>query len=231
MKKFLIVLSVLVGIVTVAIEVGAVAGVVYAVANHVVVVDPGHGGRDNGVSYGELSEADLTLKIANTLKDELETRGIVVALTREDELGLYDNNVRNKKRSDMKRRHDIIERAQPDLVISIHVNSFPRDKSVRGIQTFYHGESGKIFAEKIQGHLNSTNLTDKKRTAMKGDFFILETAYPSVLIECGFISNPGDYESLSSMEYLKTLSSNIADAIILSLQHKEVNRQIPWWSI
>ncbi|MCL2587385.1 MAG: N-acetylmuramoyl-L-alanine amidase [Firmicutes bacterium] len=235
MRKFQIILTIIVGAACLAIEASLVAGLVYALnidPPYVVVIDAGHGGRDNGVSSDFLHEADINLEISRYIRDELQSRGIIVVMTRDDEHSLADGDEPNKKRADMKRRHDIIERAKPDLAISIHVNSFPRIPSVHGIQTFFHGESGQPFAEFIQKHINQTDLCDKDRIAMKGDYFILETAYPSVLIECGFLSNPSDHAKLSNIEYKQTLAKHLADSIMESLKSTTpIQRLTKWYNL
>ena len=240
-NKLALALSVFIGVVVVAAEVGILLGACFAMCQSqdtiavqgsplVVVIDAGHGGRDNGVSSPSgLHEADVNLEISMLLKRELEDRGVLVALTRDDEESLADGDESNKKRADMKRRHDVIERAAPDLVISVHVNSFPAQKSVQGIQTFYHGDVGKTHAQHIQNHLNQTDLCEKKRVAMKGDFFILETEYPSVLVECGFLSNSGDEAKLRDPEYLASLAVHLAEAIVGSVKNSpRVEREINW---
>jgi len=240
-KNLALAFSVLVGVIVIAAEVGILLGACFAICHSqdaiavqgsplVVVIDAGHGGRDNGVSSPSgLHEADVNLEISMLLKRELEDRGVLVALTRDDEESLADGDESNKKRADMARRHDIIERAAPDLVVSVHVNSFPAQKSVQGIQTFYHGDVGKTHAQHIQNYLNQTDLCEKKRVAMKGDFFILETEYPSVLIECGFLSNPSDEAKLRNPEYLASLADHLADAIVGSVKNSpRVERDIDW---
>jgi len=182
-----------------------------------VVIDAGHGGRDGGVtSSNGLRESDVTLKISQHLKFELEVNGYEVTLTRNDDEGLYDEDVSNRKRDDMRKRHDIIEIVQPDLVVSIHLNNFIRDKSVHGLQCFYQKgrEIGQNYANQIQQSLNKSGLFDRDRTAMSADYYILETEYPSVLIECGFLSNVEEERRLASDEYQRELAREIAEAIV-----------------
>lgn len=255
-RAFTIALTLIVGATALAIEIGTVAMLAYAInyskvvesqatieqknQPFVVVIDPGHGGKDNGVSSASgLREAEVNLEISTLLRAELELSGVIVVMTREDEAGLNDLDAPNKKRSDMRRRHAIIENAKPDLVISIHVNSFPRQKSVHGIQTFYQrgGETGRTHAQAIQNYLNSTDLSDKKRVASSADFYILETPYPSVLIECGFLSNPEDEANLRSDAYRKELAKHIATAIIKTLEEQSKgdteasSRPLDWFDI
>ncbi|MCL2570247.1 MAG: N-acetylmuramoyl-L-alanine amidase [Firmicutes bacterium] len=180
----------------------------------VIIIDPGHGGRDKGASgkHG-VYERDIVLSISQYIKEELETHGMRAVLTREGEASLADPDADNQKRDDMKKRVEIIKQERPDLVISIHLNNFVRDPSVHGIQCFYDDDSDQsfIYADHIQKHLNK-NL-DNDRRAMRGDYFILETEFPGVLIECGFLSNPDEEAKLSTTEYQKELAQLITQAV------------------
>jgi len=182
-----------------------------------VVIDAGHGGFDGGaVSKSGTSEKDINLAIAKNLERELKNRGVWVTMTRKNEHSLANPYARNKKKSDMEERRKIIERAAPDLMISIHLNSFPRIPAVRGLQTFFDrtGEQSKYYAQAIQEKFNSSNLNIHRNAAV-GDYFILEcTPYPSVLVECGFLSNPTEERLLKTVEYQKLLASMIAEAIL-----------------
>jgi N-acetylmuramoyl-L-alanine amidase len=182
-----------------------------------VVIDAGHGGRDRGASSRcGVSESDINLSIARFLERELVARGIGVTMTRTDQNSLANPFARNQKRSDMEARQKIIERVQPDLVVSIHLNSLPSSPGVRGLQVFYDktsAEESRVFAQSIQKYFNETNL-NVNRTALGGDFFILNcTRFPGVLIECGFLSNAQDVKLLVTESYQKMVAQNIAQAI------------------
>jgi len=184
--------------------------------NFHVVIDAGHGGFDGGaVSRGGVCEKDINLAIAKQLEKELKTRGIGVTLTRTNEHSLANPFAKNKKRSDMEARRDIIQKVKPDLMVSIHLNSFPQSPAVRGLQTFHDksGETSKTYATAIQDAFNQSSLNINRHPAV-GDFFILDsTPYPSVLVECGFLSNPTEEKLLQTAEYQKLLAIMIAEAI------------------
>jgi len=185
--------------------------------NFHVVIDAGHGGFDGGaVSRNGISEKDINLAISRQLAREFENHGVGVTMTRTNEYSLANPYARDKKRSDMEERKKIIKNVAPDLVISIHLNSFPSIPSVRGLQTFYNGDSeqSRTYAAAIQTKFNESNLLIKRNPAM-GNYFILEcTNYPSVLVECGFLSNPSEEKLLQNTEYQKMLATMIAEAII-----------------
>jgi N-acetylmuramoyl-L-alanine amidase len=191
-----------------------------------VVIDAGHGGFDGGaVSSNGTKESDINLLIAKNLRQELIARGAGVTMTRLDKNGLYSPFVKNRKRDDMQKRERIIEQANADLVISIHLNKFPGNSSVRGLQTFYAkgSEAGKAFAEAIQREVNSKT-QNNHRFSMIGDYYILQRHdTPAVLVECGFLSNPIEEQLLKTNEYQKILAYHIANAVIaqhhLNQQH------------
>jgi len=191
-----------------------------------VVVDAGHGGKDRGASgKNGTYESDINLAIARFLKTEFETKGIGVTMTRETQDWLAAPGARNKKKSDMDARRRIIERVKPDLVISIHLNTYPADSSVRGLQTFYDksGEVSKIYAEAIQNEFNRSPLATN-RLARIGDYYILDsTAFPAVLVECGFLSNPDDEQLLGTTEYQRILAHYIASAVAATQLKQSIN--------
>jgi len=181
-----------------------------------VVIDAGHGGHDGGaVGKNGTREADVVLAIARFLESELKSIGIGTTMTRTTEADLAAPMARNRKRSDMDARRRIIESVQPDLVVSIHLNSLPSHPGVRGFQAFFNqsGEISRHFAESLQAHFNNLPLQGNRR-ASTGDFYILNsTGFPSVLLECGFLSNPNDEALLRTTEYQQFLAANIAEAI------------------
>jgi N-acetylmuramoyl-L-alanine amidase len=119
---------------------------------YTIVIDAGHGGRDGGsIGVDGSVEKDLNLEYAKSLQKLLTNAGIRVVMTRSGDSGLYNENADNKKLSDMRKRRDIINNSTPDLVISIHMNSFHLD-SCNGAKTFYQiGSNASIdAAKKIQ---------------------------------------------------------------------------------
>ena len=132
----------------------AVPLVTYADKNDVktVVIDPGHGGMDAGVSSANgVKESDIVLLIAKALGEYLKSGGFEVVYTRKNKSALVGGKF--IKKTDMKKRVDIIKRAKPDLVVSLHLNSFS-DKNRRGIQVFFGDENSRNVALVMQGVLN-----------------------------------------------------------------------------
>ena len=126
----------------------------------VVVIDAGHGGIDGGVSgkTSNVKESDLNLDIAKKLKAEFEKVGIKIVMTRSTFGGLYGTTAKGFKKRDMQRRISIINGANADLMISLHLNYFSSPKS-RGATTFYkEGDNqGKVLAQYIQKFLNTSS--------------------------------------------------------------------------
>ena len=186
-----------------------------------VVLDAGHGGIDGGVSgvNTKVKESDLNLSVIKKLESYFKGYGVKTVLTRKDKNGLYGLSSRGRKMRDMEKRKEIIEGANPDLVISIHMNAFPQ-RSQRGAQIFYdkHKESSKALAETMQLFL-SKNIDHCSRIIMPGDYYILEcTDKPAVIVECGFLSNGADEALLITSEYQEKLAYNIFCAAIAFLE-------------
>lgn len=192
----------------------------------VMVVDPGHGGMDGGATAGDgTQEKDINLAVAVALAEEAEKYGVKVVMTRESADGLYgEGNAggRWSKLEDMKERKRIIEETDPDLTISIHLNSFLQDASVRGAQVFYPQDSSETvleenmdIAERIQKSLTEGIKDGSNRIVLpKSDIYLFRDAERSmVLVECGFLSNPEDLRNLKSEEYQKKLASCIMEAV------------------
>jgi len=178
----------------------------WSVAGKLIVIDPGHGGEDPGAlgSTG-VHEKDIVLAVAKKLASILRQAGAEVVLTRESDRELSDPNIQNlyaAKLQDLSRRVAIANDRKADLLVSIHVNSFP-DKREDGAQTFSQPGSleGKKLAEAIQQELNRF-LANPGRQAKQVDYFICRMAkMPSVIVEIGFISNPREERLMLDPSY------------------------------
>lgn len=188
-----------------------------------IVIDAGHGGIDGGC-VGKTTgvyESDLNLKYAKTLGEILKKMDIKVFYTRENEEGLYDKNAKNLKRDDMKKRREIIEKYSPNLVVSIHMNSFPLSSSI-GAQAFYKkgNEGGKNLATSVQEEIFAL-LSNTKRSADIGDYYILNCSeIPSVLVECGFLSNANEERLLIDNNYIEKFCYALSCGIFKYLNAK-----------
>ncbi|MBO5910483.1 MAG: N-acetylmuramoyl-L-alanine amidase [Clostridia bacterium] len=186
---------------------------------YTIVIDAGHGGRDGGsVGVNGSLEKDLNLSYAKSLQKILVKSGVNVVMTRTNDNGLYNEDANNKKLSDMRKRREIINNTTPDLVISIHMNSFPLD-SCKGAKTFYQIGSNVSFdaAKNIQNSLNYY-IENASKTVSEGDYYILNcTKYTSVLIECGFLSSPEEEQLLINDNYREEFIYSVYRGIMLYL--------------
>ncbi len=173
-----------------------------------IVIDPGHGGIDQGAS-GDLNieEAPINLAISEKLMCFLEGCGFDVEMTRYADEGLYSlksKTIREKKNEDLKNRVELINESEADLVVSIHLNSIPQ-KQYYGAHVFYQksNPSGKIAADILQDSLkNILDKTNKRVPQIKSNIKIMdETTVPVLLIECGFLSNSAEEKKLISDDY------------------------------
>ncbi len=186
-----------------------------------IVVDAGHGGIDGGCegSREGSNERELNLLYAKTLKTYLESYGIEVVLTRSTTDGLYSALASNKKKDDMKKRKEIIEKANADLIVSLHMNAFPQ-KSARGAQVYYNPESevSKSLATAIQSSFKK-DLPSAKSVPAVGDYYILNcTNTPAVIVECGFLSNDEEEILLLSSTYRDKVCYSILCGIVKYLE-------------
>ena len=182
-----------------------------------IVIDAGHGGTDPGkIGINGKKEKDINLQIAKELKKKLEKEGIEVVMTRESDAGLYNSSSRNKKVDDMKKRCKIIDEAKPVFTISIHQNSYP-EEYVKGAQVFYYGQSqeGKELAEILQESMVQQLDKENHRTAKANESYYLlkKTESPTVIVECGFLSNSEEAKLLADKDYQKKVAEAIHTGI------------------
>ena len=178
--------------------------------NITVVIDSGHGGMDPGkIAADGTPEKDLNLSIALKLQKYLEAADIRVVMTRTEDMGLYDENAPNKKVQDMKNRITLMEECNADLVVSIHQNSYS-DSAIHGAQVFYYTTSAdsKALAETLQELLIRDLDPANHRQAKANDTYYLlkKTSCPTVIVECGFLSNPEEAAKLKSDSYQERIA-------------------------
>lgn len=165
-------------------------------------------------------ESDITLQIGLKLQKYLEQTGTTVILTRSDENGIYEldaKSIREKKLSDMNKRVEIGNESDADIYVSIHLNYY-EDSKYSGWQTFYQGqnEKSKKLAQIIQQQLNNNFDKINARTPMqiKGVYIMDKVLVPTVIVECGFLSNAEEEELLQTDKY----QSDIAWGIYMGIQ-------------
>ena len=181
-----------------------------ALIDFTVVIDAGHGGVDGGVvASNGTKESTLNLSYAKALGRAFEQRGFAVVYTRKTEGGLYGLPTKGFKLRDMQKRKEIIESSNANLVLSIHMNKYS-DSSRSGPQVFFQkgSASGQMLATSIQNALNK--FTGNSHQALSGDYYVCRCAdVPSVIVECGFLSNPTEEERLQDDTYRDALVEEI----------------------
>lgn len=184
-----------------------------------VVLDAGHGGNDPGKVgvNGEL-EKDINMEIVYRIQDCLEAKGVTVALTRDGEGRDFS------KKEDMKLRVDTINEIEPKLVISIHQNSYT-DAEVKGAQVFYYknSEESEAMAGILQEALREVDPENRREVKADDTYYMLtRTKVPTLIVECGFLSNPQEAEKLIEETYQQKLAEAIAEGIIACLDKNKI---------
>ena len=181
------------------------------VKKQVIVIDPGHGGEDPGkVGVNGALEKDLNLLVAKKVKDKLEAQGMEVVMTREEDV------MQGGKVEDLEKRIKLIEQTKPELVVGIHQNSFT-DSNVKGAQVFYYSESeeGKAAAIIMQDELKVVDPENTREIKGNSSFFMLKKSKaPTIIVECGFLSNQEEAEYLVTNEYQEQLANAICSGIV-----------------
>lgn len=175
-----------------------------------VVLDAGHGGVDPGVAAGGVRESDINLLLVKELRRLFADAGFRVVLTRKNAGGLYGLPTPGFKRRDMAERRRIIQEAAPDLVISVHQNSFPAQPSRSGAQVYY--KKGDAAASRLAACIAAplSRACGGRCAALVGDYYILNcSSFPSVIVECGFLSNAAERQKLCTAAYRRTLARAI----------------------
>lgn len=181
-----------------------------------VILDYGHGGSDSGavgVDTGVL-ESDLNLALGERVAKALEDRGCFVLRTRTSRDAIGDT-----KRDDMAARGAILCTEGADCTVSIHMNKFS-DRRVKGPMCYYQAgaDEGQALAQSVIDALCAA-LETKERLANPGNNYVTRIPdAPSVLVECGFLSNPDDERRLQDAEYQQLLAEAIADGVLAYLK-------------
>ncbi|MGE5330041.1 MAG: N-acetylmuramoyl-L-alanine amidase CwlD [Deltaproteobacteria bacterium] len=186
---------------------------VLPVTNKVIVLDPGHGGADPGaIGKSGTKEKDITLDIVMKLQGLLEQSGCITQLTRAVDESIHDRDSSRRKNSDLKNRKKIADTSQASAFISVHLNSFPQSR-YKGVQSFYpkNSEQSKLLAVNIQKELKATlGINDNREALAIKDVYVLKnTNIPSVIVECGFLSNPEEEARLKSEKYRQKIAWGI----------------------
>lgn len=189
-----------------------------ALIDFTVVIDAGHGGIDGGVvSSSGVKESTLNLAYSKTLGNIFSNAGFNVVQTRTTEDGLYGLPTNGFKRRDMQARKAIVDKAHPNLLISVHMNKFSASYRT-GPQVFFQQgkEDGQSLAQSLQKIFNDS--TGNRHEAIAGDFYICrEIDCPAVIVECGFLSNDEEAALLQTEEHRQQICDLIFKGVMLYL--------------
>lgn len=177
-----------------------------------IILDPGHGGRDLGThskNTPKYQEKTLTLTTSRLVRGYLEKMGYTVAMTRNRDVFIP-----------LEKRSEFANSRQPEVFVSIHFNSAP-NKQAEGIEIFYYGtdddkkrkNDSKSLAQNILKRIVK-NTSAKSRGVKHGNLSVVrETTMPAVLVEGGFLTNEKEEQKIQDMDYLKKLAKGIAQGI------------------
>lgn len=191
----------------------------------VLLIDPGHGGIDGGaVGADGTVEAQINLAVGLQMDEIARLVGADTVMTRREDISIHDpeaDTTRAKKVSDLKNRVSIINSLPGGVLVSLHQNSLPTTPSVRGAQVFYNSASGSAeLAEAVQNALNATLNPSPKMPGKAGSgvYLMVHSEAPSILVECGFLSNAEETAMLNTPAYQTKLALVILAAALEHLR-------------
>lgn len=186
------------------------SGPVYTGKVYKVVIDPGHGGEDPGAtSVSGRFEKDFNLSVSLAIAAKLEhDPQIQIELTRTGDAFISTHE---------SYRPEFANNLPADLFISIHGNTY-EDASASGTESFYYHDESQAFAETIHKHvIQATGLKDRG-VKVENFFVVRETEMPAVLLELGYLTNPGDEARMWTFDFQEAVASAIIDGIREYLQ-------------
>ncbi len=175
--------------------------------NRIIILDPGHGGKDPGAVVGSTSEKSITLKVTTLVKQKLEAAGAQVKMTRTGDT--YPS---------LQDRVDFTNANFGEIFVSIHVNS-ASSTSAQGTETYYAISTGDMYQEDIDlaTFVNNqivTNLNMKNRGVKEQQYYVIRnTLIPAILVELGFLTNSEDRGKMTDDQYIELFAESIYKGI------------------
>jgi N-acetylmuramoyl-L-alanine amidase len=181
---------------------GLIALSASAFGQRTIIVDAGHGGFDRGGVPGQrISEKDKTLDVAQRLKRILQSQGYRVVMTRDSDVFIP-----------LGTRCAIANNYRDASFVSIHFNCASR-VGANGIETYYYRGDSANLAASIHRNVVSISPSENRGIRRRGFYVLRKTAIPSVLVECGFLTNPTEGRLALSGDYRQRLAEQIARGI------------------
>ena len=176
----------------------------------IVVIDPGHGGRDSGAKGSFLEEKDVTLHMSNSIRESLARRGVKVLLTRDPS---------EDRSTPLKHRVNVANRSGADAFVSVHMNGFHRP-SARGTEVFH-------FPASKEGHRLGYHVYNRMKEAVpncvarglkaKSLYVLRNTAMWAILVEPAFLTNPQEEQTFKRTHVIVSVAEAIADGVLAFL--------------
>lgn len=187
----------------------------------IIVLDAGHGGMDSGaVGATGVLEKDINLSIVLALRDMFEMSGFQTVLTRDEDISIYDagvEGIRNQKLNDMDNRLKIIQSYPESIFLCIHQNNYTDPKYFGG-QMFYNNNNpnNRTLAQIMQNRFAQLQTGNDREIKLTGEelFLLKSNKNPSLMIECGFLSNPEEEQNLASWEYQQKVAFTIYSGVL-----------------
>jgi len=197
-------------------------------AGRVVLLDPGHGGRDPGTNRGQYLEKDIALDIGLKTRDILQAAGAVVFMTRDSDVDYSEDTPGRKKRSDLMARVEMAVVIQPDVYLSIHVNSFPSSEW-RGPQVFYNEKHScnRLLAQILQEELARATGTKRAAKPDTRQYILKSLEFPAACAEVGFITNPEDLSYMTSRKGQQELAWALCSGLARFLEQSTRPATLP----
>lgn len=176
--------------------------------NRIIILDPGHGGKDPGTVKGSVSEKSITLKVSTQVKQLLENAGAKVYMTRTGDT--YPS---------LQDRVDFTQANYGEIFVSVHVNS-AANASAQGTETYYAISTGDMYQEDIDlaTFVNNqivNNLNMKNRGVKQEQYYVIRNmVIPSILVELGFLTNTEDHNKMTNDQYVKLFAESIYNGIL-----------------
>ena len=208
-----------------------IAEVINAVSDEkrIIVLDAGHGGEDGGcVAFDGTEEKSINLRIVNDIAALFDIFGIDYVFTRTDDNSIGDLSlptIRKRKNSDIMKRYEIVNSYDNSILLSIHQNMFPVEKYY-GTQVFYSAafSEAEELASEIQNTVKFNLQTDNMRKIKPSDssiYLLYNAKRPSVMVECGFMSNLNELTLLKDNVYQKQIAYFITKGLYRFLLSKK----------
>lgn len=170
-----------------------------------IVLDAGHGGKDDGTSAMGSKEKEINLGVEKKIAVLLEGCGAEIIETRPDDAFIS-----------LQGRVDIANKSSADVFVSVHCNYYEDDESMNGFQCFYGGGSvyGEELAKDITAAIEGAGICGTKNARPENYFVVCNTTMPSVLMELGYMSNRNECIKLLDDQFQEQMAESIVRGII-----------------